>query len=361
MLSTEDLLVDNELETISHPGENKQSSKEAELKRKVLFLNKVFNQLWANKKKTITINFLVAVPTILYLLFISKPYYESNVVILPEFGSKSTTLGGLGDLASLAGVNLNNESPTEIYQNLLLSETVLENVINKKYKTEKYSKPVNLIEYFEIEENDSDGPEKAKRRDFLSAYENLVKSRIDTKVEKLTKILSITVQMPESELSAEVANTLVESLDDYIKYKRKSYASQQRFYIEKRIAQVRDSLSIVENQLRNFRDRNRIVEQSPNLFLEQSRLMRNVEIQQAVFIELTKQLEIAKIDEIKETPVINNLEEAKDPVIKAGPQRAKIFLLIMILTFVGSCSYQIFSPQLKSYLNIIKQTKTSRN
>ena len=38
--------------------------------------------------------------------------------------------------------------------------------------------------------------------------------------------------------------------------------------------------------------------------------MRNVEIQQNVYIELTKQLELAKIDEIKDTPVLNIKENA---------------------------------------------------
>jgi len=337
-------------------SEVKSNNKEDKVNQKLISISKFLKILYSYKKQLLIINLVVAVASILILLLFVEPYYESSIVILPEFGSKSTTLGGLSDLASLAGVNLGESSPTEIYENLVTSEAVLTQVIFKKYKTKSFDEPVDLIKYFEIEADNNVDPEQVERNIYLKAYKNLVKGRLETSIERLTKILTLTVNMPESQLSADVANTIVESLDDYILNKRKTFASQQRFYIEKRIIQVKDSLTIAENQLRNFRSRNRIVEQSPALFLEQSRFMRNVEIQQAVFVELTKQLEIAKIDEIKETPVINFRETAQDPVIKAGPPRAIILLLIVFLSFSGTSSYYLFSKRIRNYLKIIKES-----
>ena len=61
--------------------------------------------------------------------------------------------------------------------------------------------------------------------------------------------------------------------------------------------------------------------------------MRNVEILQTVFIELTKQLEIAKIDQIKDAPVLNVKEYAKNPVKKAGPKRANALIIIMFFSY----------------------------
>ncbi len=159
--------------------------------------------------------------------------------------------------------------------------------------------------------------------------------------------------MPESDLSALVANNIVESLDFYIRTKRKSYASEQRFYIQKRLAQIGDSLSAAENKLKNFREENRLVA-SPALMLEQGRLLRNVDILQTVFIELNKQLEIAKIDEIKETPVLNVKELAKDPIIKAGPKRGIIFVIIMFTSILLSSLYFMFRNEIKKYYGIMK-------
>ena len=67
-------------------------------------------------------------------------------------------------------------APTEIYQNLISSETVLQNVIYAKYKTKEFSDSVNLIKYFEMDETD-DNPAIQKRKNFLKLYEIFTKKQ----------------------------------------------------------------------------------------------------------------------------------------------------------------------------------------
>ena len=323
-------------------------------------VNKVrpyLSRLKESRKKFILINSIVLVLTLAYLLFLSKPYFTSSVTILPEYGNKSTTLSRLSSLAALAGVNVGEGAPTEIYQNLIMSESVLEPVINAKYYSEKLEDSVNLIQYFEIESENEPPSELDKRKMFLSAYRALTEQVIKTDRDRLTGIMTVTVTTGESKFAAALVNKIIESLDNYIRTKRKSFASEQRYYIEKRTEQVKDSLTNAETALKTFREQNRMVSQSPNLMLEQARMMRNLEILQEVFIELTKQLEIAKIDEIKETPVVNVKEEAKDPVRKAGPSRAKTLLLIMFLSIAASGLYYMFKPQLVLIRKVLKGKK----
>lgn len=310
-------------------------------------------RLWSNRKKVLVINTAVLVLTILYLLFLTKPYYQSSVTILPEYGSKSNMLSQLSGLASLAGVKVGDSAPTELYQNIITSETVINEVVYAKYKTSEFPDSVNLIKYFDIDAKDDD-PAIKKRKEFFALYESLVKERITTSVDRMTKILNVTVTMPEAQLSADVANNLVKSLDLYIRTQRKSYATEQSFYIEKRTEQVKDSLSIEENKLKVFREQNRITSQSPNLLLEQGRLLRNIEILQTVYIELTKQLEIAKIDQIKDAPVLNVKEFAGRPVKKAGPKRASSLIMIMFFSLIISGLYFMFNQDIKKYYKILK-------
>ena len=311
-------------------------------------------RLWSVRKKFLIVNFVVLILALAYLLFLAKPYFESTVTILPEYGSKSSSmLSQLSGLASLAGVKVGESAPTEIYQNLISSETVLQNVIYAKYITREFSDSVNLIKYFEMDESD-DNPAIQKRKNFLKLYEIFLKKRISTDVDRMTKILNVTVTMPEAQLSADVANKLAESLDLYIRTQRKSYATEQSFYLEKRTSQIKDSLAIAENKLKNFREQNRITAQSPNLLLEQGRLMRNVEILQTVFIELTKQLEIAKIDQIKDAPVLNVKEPAKNPVKKAGPKRTYALIIIMFFSVIFSTMYFIFKDDVTKYVKLLK-------
>jgi uncharacterized protein involved in exopolysaccharide biosynthesis len=58
------------------------------------------------------------------------------------------------------------------------------------------------------------------------------------------------------------------------------------------------------------------------LMMEQERFAREVEINSTVFIELKKQLEIAKIEEIKNIPLINVLDPARPPAKKSFSNRA---------------------------------------
>ena len=312
-------------------------------------------KLWDVRKKLLIFNGVIAVLALVYLYLIAKPYFESTVTILPEYGSKSTTLSGLTQLASLAGVRVGEGAPTEIYQNLITSETVLGDVIYAKYKTEKFEKPVSLLQYF----LKSDTAGDSERKNFLKIYEALSKTAIKSNVDRLTKILNLNVTMPESQLSADVANKIAESLDLYVRTKRKSYASEQRYYLEKRSTQVKDSLSFAEDKLKNFREQNRVVLQSPSLLLEQGRLMREIEILNAVYIELTKQLEIAKIDDIRETPIVNIKEWAKDPIIKAGPKRVNNFITFMFFSVLLSSLFYIFQPKLNHYYQMMKNKEDS--
>ncbi len=337
----------------SNTPKRQKLSAEEEFRKTVSAARPHFLKLKENKWKFFWINLSIAVFTLVILFLVVPLYYESTVTILPDYGNKNTSLGQLSDLAAIAGVKVGEGAPTEIYQALVTSESVLGPVIYKNYLTKEFKDSVNLIQYFEIEPDNSLPPELQKRKMFIKAYDRLSKGHLSTDLDRITKVLNIKVTMPESDLSALVANNIVESLDHYIRTKRKSYASEQRFYIEKRLLQVKDSLTAAENKLKNFREENRLVA-SPALLLEQGRLMRNVDIQQTVYIELNKQLEIAKIDEIKETPVLNIKELAKDPVIKAGPKRGIIFVIIVFTSVLLSSLYFMFRDELKKYYMIVK-------
>ena len=56
-------------------------------------------------------------------------------------------------------------------------------------------------------------------------------------------------------------------------------------------------LTIAEDKLKNFRQNNRNILSSPELTLEQARLMRNVEVQSQLYITLLSQYEMVSIDE----------------------------------------------------------------
>ena len=337
------------------PQQSELTSEES-FKQTIEKLRPYVLSLWAARKKFLLFNGIVLVLALAYLLFLAKPYYDTTVTILPDYGANaSSMLGQLSGLASLAGVNVGGSTPTQIYQELVTSESVLAPVIYAKYKTKEFPDSVNLIKYEEIEPDKSLPADLQKRKMFLKEFQKLTKSRITTDVDRMTQVLTITVQMPEGQLSADVANNIATSLDDYIQTQIRTSAKDQREYIDKRMSQVKDSLTIAENNMKDFNEKNKVISQSPSLMLEQARLQRNVEILNTVYLQLAQQSELAKIQEVKDTPVINVEEVAKTPVIKTGPKRAMALIIIMFFSLLLSAGYLMFADKIKLYYSFIRK------
>jgi len=96
---------------------------------------------------------------------------------------------------------------------------------------------------------------------------------------------------------------------------------------------------LCEEALAGFREHNKVIEVSPQLQLEQARLARDVEIQQTVYMELVRQLELAKIQEIQDTPIINIREYSENPVVPSSFSRRVKFHIDNVLFCLMSVSY----------------------
>jgi len=85
----------------------------------------------------------------------------------------------------------------------------------------------------------------------------------------------------------------------------------------------------------------------PALGVEYVRKLRELKIQEAIFEQLTKQFEVAKISEAKDSSTLQVLDEAVPPLRKSKPKRALIVLLATVTAFF--CA--IFIIFIKEYLS----------
>jgi uncharacterized protein involved in exopolysaccharide biosynthesis len=74
----------------------------------------------------------------------------------------------------------------------------------------------------------------------------------------------------------------------------------------------------------------------PNLGIEYARKMRQVKTQEAIFEQLTKQYEVAKLTEAKDSSSIQVLDDAVVPMKKSKPKRALIVILSTVTAFLIS-------------------------
>lgn len=86
---------------------------------------------------------------------------------------------------------------------------------------------------------------------------------------------------------------------------------------------------------------------APSLGVQYIRRLRELKIQEALFEQLTKQYELAKITEARDSSTIQVLDEAVVPIRKSSPKRAIIVILSTLTAFF--CS--VFFVFIKDYLS----------
>ncbi len=307
----------------------------------------ILSLLW-NKK--IFILFVTGIGTLLavVLSFIITPVYESKSTILPEM--EKSKLGPLGDLATLAGVNLSGDViMVKLYPDIMMSETVLNKVLEKKYDSKLFDKPVDLYNFFEIK---ASSPRRVNELGL-----RLLRNSIKIDLGRNTGILSYSIATRDAKVSADILNTLTESLNDFLIRQRMTNAGEQRKWIAKRLEDVRRDLSVAEIALKTFKEKNRRVFDSPQLLMEQEQFTREIVVQTTIYQTLQQQYELARIEEIKSTPVINVLDIAKPAASKKSPIRRNIVIIGMLFSFCLSSIYLIISnlyiEKLKTFFKII--------
>ncbi|MBX2989874.1 MAG: hypothetical protein KF749_01770 [Bacteroidetes bacterium] len=317
-------------------------------------LQEILIPIWANRKKILLISFVVALVT-LGINFLLPVYYKSTATLLPETQKdKLSALGQFADIASLAGVRVPGSEIARLYPTIISSETILRNVVEKKYHTQEFPKPVNLIEYFEFDE---ETPQK-NMFEALKRLRVLIAAGYDSK----TSVVNVSVEMPEAQLSADVVNTIVAELDLFMRNKRTTSASEQVKWIDVRLGDVTKDLSKAENALMEFRERNRRVADSPELLLKQERLARDVQVNSTIFVELKKQYELAKLEEIKNITIVNILDPGRASVRKARPARlintgiAFLSVLVLLSVYHGLKSHYI--PRLSRFVSAARHSRT---
>lgn len=262
--------------------------------------------------------------------------YESDVSFVPtapDLGALPPS--GLASLASRFGIagSGGSESP-EFYAALLTDRSILDPVILDTFITSAGSK-VTLLDLL-----DAGGRDPSRKLEL--AAKKLVRW-ISTSADDQTNIVSLQVTLPDPLVAAGVANLLVARLDTFNQVSRKSDARARRRFLETRVAQSKQELTAAEDSLRDFYIRNRQISSSPTLLFEEARYKRAVDLQDNLYQSLSQQHEQARIDEVRDTPVLTVLQPAVVPTKRSWPKRgiAAAFALVAgVLLSFGVTTWQ---------------------
>lgn len=267
----------------------------------------------------------VAVTVILWA--VTPLQYTATATILPQETERGGT-GLLGALASQSGLDLGTGTDNEkIFGRIVESRTALLPLTERTWNHRDFAQPVTLAEVMGTR---TEGAEGSGTERLLALLRRRV---VDFERDPSTGFMTLRVTMPgDPQLAADVANALVGVLEDFNDRGRFSRARNQREMIEKRLAEVESDLEVSEAALSSFLGNNRAYASSPALAMEYARLEREVSADGLVWQELKRQLEVARIDELRNTLTVDVLDGAVAPV---RPDRQGLVFTILVGFLLG--------------------------
>lgn len=252
--------------------------------------------------------------------------YTSSASFFAESSEPSAT-GALA-LAQQFGFALGSaegERSPQFYADLVTSTEILRQVVTQRYSlspTEDGSETIDLITHYEIDEDTDEG---RIERAIESLSEDL---SVDAAVE--TGVVSFSVTTSDPKLSQGVAAHILALLNDFDLTTRQSQAGAERMFSGERLAQLTSELREAEDSLKNFLLENRLFSNSPSLQFDHDRLQRAVMMRQELVTSLAQAFENARIEEVRNIPIITLIETPRAPGLRDREGRVLIVSLGMM-------------------------------
>ena len=272
-------------------------------------LRELFATIWKHKIFLFSFVFIVTTLTIIYTLSIPNQY-KVFTKLAPQEQSKSVSLGGLGALASMAGVNIGGSSgvtPDIAFQNLLDDYAFMKDFIKKHHydkilmsgELEKdYVFAKNYRGIYDMMHSKSDDTKQVDF--FLNIYKPFVKNfAIDT--DKKTGLITVSYTSPSRKFAYEVLNNFLADATDYL--------------VDRNLKDINSKIAKYQNELRTTNNL--------ELKAELAKLISSL-IKQKVYINASKYYKVKVITD----PYIPDVKD------KVKPKRGLIVIVAFITSFI---------------------------
>ena len=293
---------------------------------------------------------IVGVLIFIIYFFVKGPTYSSSISFYANY-SDSPQISSSSLLTSIAGGAIDTDDLGFSISNYISSNKLAEEVVSQKYIIDgKETTLVNLwgkdykkifsinplsmykkIERsFQLQNNLTN-----KELELLFSIETLRENLIHSENRK-TDLHTVTITADEyPELSEQIASNIFQSIISYSNEVTNVKAKEKKQFITNRIIEIDASLKNAESDLQLFLEKNKNIS-SPYLVLQKDRLERNVMLYSQLFISLSDQLELAKIDEKDTTSSLFLLDNATLSPYKLGRTlfSGSIQIFIIIYLFI---------------------------
>jgi uncharacterized protein involved in exopolysaccharide biosynthesis len=233
------------------------------------------------------------------------PTYTATTTFDLEASTATPTNTPLSGLASQLGLAAQPAGPPA-YERLLRSRALLIPVTKMWFAVPTPTGPRRgtIAEFLGIK-----GRTPEQR---LEKTINAVRAGIKTGTDKVgTPALMVTTPWPA--LSVQLADSLVGRLNEFNTERQQSKVSRERRFTEARLEEKRVELRAAESRVQAFLEANRDYRNSPMLTFQFERLNRDLQLKQSLYNTLANAVENARIEEVRNSPVVSVIEPAYVP------------------------------------------------
>tara|TARA_B100001057_G_scaffold487981_1_gene571553 strand:+ start:3519 stop:4550 length:1032 start_codon:yes stop_codon:yes gene_type:complete len=296
-------------------------------------------------KKYIKIFVIIIIVYIAYFL-IKSPVYSSSISFYSNYSSISNGTS-IEFLQSLSGASDNDELGFSI-SDFIDSDRFLSQLINEKYIINENK--ISLVEHIAIRSGNlfsinplvffenislrlSLAPNLSAQQKAEFFSKKYIKDNLSYFEDRKTHLHRISFKGKNLELTEQITENIFKSILQYSNKVTNDKATEKRMFIQGRLDDIGKELELAENEKLNFLEKNKIIS-SPSLILQENRIEKNIRLYQSLFISLSDQLELAKIDEKDVTSPIVILDEPIMSYFRVG--RSLLTNILIIFSILAS-------------------------
>lgn len=317
----------------------------------------LFGILWKEKWWIIGITLLFGLAGGIYA-FNAREEFVSSGKILPEVQGKSGGLGQFSGLAALAGVDLGSVSAgadavrPDLYPNVITSTPFYLDLFKAKVNTRE-NKEMTFEQYYHLVIEKGKEPNGNLLKKYPVKEEGIIvvnrlneirlkklRERVTSSIDKKTGLISITTQMPDPVVAAEVSRFAMNYLMKYIENYRTEKLRKDVDYLAEQVSASRGKYYSTQQKKASYSDQYQVGSiRLQSADVQRERIESEYRLSSSFYNELLKKYEEAKFRLHQETPVFKVLEPPVVPTLKSEPKKSMILLASLFLgglfSFVG--------------------------
>ncbi|MDB4871652.1 MAG: lipopolysaccharide biosynthesis protein [Gemmatimonadales bacterium] len=261
------------------------------------------------------------------LVLLSPRSYTASAAFIPQTRRPSSAIAGLASQFNLAIPTGDATQSPAFYAEVLGSRQLLGAVAEGPFTYERNGRMSSgpLTEALQIK-----GHSGAERRE--AAIDRLA-AITSSSVGARTGVIHISASAQSPGLALEIARRLLTALEEFNLGTRRTQARAERQFTEQRVSEARSDLRAAEDRLEEFLQRNRDSRGSPTLTFDRDRLQNELTMRQQLYSSVTQAYEQARVEEVRDTPLITVIES---PTLPAKPDPRGLARKIILAGILAS-------------------------